>query len=231
MELYEKIDNVLSKMTEEQSRLFAKNLELWEKTADLNGRPQHFDSFEVDSHMLKQGWYNFLEDINSIEFDPNLTFTDVKIPPLLNEDKFGYIYALKNESLEDDLVKIGMTGGSPFKRAEDLSRPTGVPTTFEVLLFCNVTDRHSAENWLKESLAEYRVSSRKEFYKVPQHILKSKFAEMEGKWGTFEELTLKLPSWIVKQLKQNDHSIFHLETIVEDLFIERFEWKPNDSET
>jgi len=39
------------------------------------------------------------------------------------------------------------------------------------------------------------------------------------KWGAFEEITLKLPSWIVKQLKQNYHWIFHLETIVEDLLI------------
>ena len=64
MELHEILEDVLSKMTKEQSQLLAKNLELWEKTVNLNGRPQHFDSFEVDSNMLKHEWYNFLEDIN-----------------------------------------------------------------------------------------------------------------------------------------------------------------------
>ena len=41
-----------------------------EKTVELNGRPQHFDSFEVDTHMLMQEWFYFLEDMNTIEFDP-----------------------------------------------------------------------------------------------------------------------------------------------------------------
>jgi hypothetical protein len=53
MNFHEKIENVLSKITEEQIRLFEENIELWEKTAALNGRPQHFDSFHVDSAMLK----------------------------------------------------------------------------------------------------------------------------------------------------------------------------------
>jgi hypothetical protein len=124
-----------------------------------------------------------------------------------------------------------MTGANPSKRAIDLSRPTGVPTDFEVMLFCNVTDRFSAENWLKESLREYRVNPKKEFYKVPQHILKRKFAEMEGKWGAFENLTLKLPFWIVKRIKKMDYSVSNLEIIVENLFIEKFKWEPDDTET
>lgn len=223
----EDIHSFLHRMTQSQRLLFEHNLKLWEKTVELNGRPQHFDSFDVDLHMLSQEWHHFLEDVSSIDFDPNLTgIGEISAAP--DEDKFGFIYALKSESLENDLVKIGKTGGSPLKRAEDLSRPTGVPTSFELALFCNVTDRHSAENWLKGVLAEYRVNSKKEFYKVPQNILKSKFAEMESKWGAAEELTLRLPSWIVKRLMQDDHSIPHLEMHIEDMFIERFEWKPND---
>lgn len=229
MALSEEIDNILSKMTQGQRLLFEDNLKLWEKTVELNGRPQHFDSFDVDLNRLKQEWHHFLEGVNLINFDPSLTRTAIgKIPPTLNEGSFDFVYVLKSESLEKDFVKIGKTGGGPFKRAEDLSRPTGVPTSFEVSLFCNVTDRHSAEEWLKEALVEYRVSSRKEFYKVPQHILKSKFAEMEAKWGALEQLTLRLPSWIVKRLKRDDHSIFRLEALIQNMFIERFEWKPDD---
>jgi hypothetical protein len=77
-------------------------------------------------------------------------------------------------------------------------------------------------------LEEYRVNSKKEFYKVPHHILKRKFAEMERKWGAVEELTLKLPTWIIRSLIQKDYSIPSLELLIENIFIERFEWKPND---
>ena len=223
------IESILNRMTQGQRLLFECNMQLWEKTVELNERPQHFDSFDVDLEMLKRDWHHFLENVSLIKFDPDSKSTALEeIPTASNEEKFGFIYALKSIGLDKDLIKIGKTKHSPYKRAEDLSKPTGVPTSFEVILFCNVIDRHSAENWLKETLEEYRVNSKKEFYKVPHHILKRKFAEMERKWGAVEELTLKLPTWIIRSLIQKDYSIPSLELLIENIFIERFEWKPND---
>ncbi len=68
----EKIENLMNNLTEEQREVFNRNILLWEKTAELNGRPQHIDSFEVDEHMLMQEWYYLLEDINSLQFDSDL---------------------------------------------------------------------------------------------------------------------------------------------------------------
>ncbi|MCK9195477.1 MAG: hypothetical protein M0P16_00670 [Syntrophales bacterium] len=71
--LHEEIDNLLSKLTDKQRRLFAHNIEMWRKTAALNGRPQNFDSFEVDSSELMQGWKAFIEDVYAIEFDSEIS--------------------------------------------------------------------------------------------------------------------------------------------------------------
>lgn len=73
MESEDKIEVLLQQMTEDQKDLFFYNLELWKKTVQLNGRPQHFDSFDVDKSMVIQDWYYFLEDLNTLEFEENIT--------------------------------------------------------------------------------------------------------------------------------------------------------------
>ncbi len=69
MNVHDRIDNLLKVFTENERELFERNIDLWEKTAKLNGRPQHLDSFDVDLAMVNHEWYYLLEDINSIEYD------------------------------------------------------------------------------------------------------------------------------------------------------------------
>ena len=70
------IKSLMQQMTDEQQAIFVTNLDLWEKTVQLNNRPQHFDSFDVDKSMLLQEWFYLLEDINSLNFEENLSTRD-----------------------------------------------------------------------------------------------------------------------------------------------------------
>jgi hypothetical protein len=64
------------------------------------------------------------------------------------------------------LCKIGMTTVSPEIRAEQLSRETGIPTPFVVVWSEEVTDCTIAERRIHERLSDYRLSNRREFFKV-----------------------------------------------------------------
>ncbi len=48
------------------------------------------------------------------------------------ETKTGYIYILHNPSLRDETLKIGITTRTPYIRAAELSRKTGVAQEYVV---------------------------------------------------------------------------------------------------
>jgi hypothetical protein len=76
---------------------------------------------------------------------------------------YGFVYLLGNEYMPD-LIKVGCTERSPFARAEELSRPTGVPTPFQVLCYAEFQDFQSVERRLHEWLASFRISNSREFF-------------------------------------------------------------------
>ena len=75
MNVHDRIDNLLKVFTENQRELFERNIDLWEKTAKLNERSQHFDSYDVDLAMLMHEWDLFMENIKTIEFDSTTSLT------------------------------------------------------------------------------------------------------------------------------------------------------------
>jgi hypothetical protein len=77
----------------------------------------------------------------------------------------GYLYALTNPSLPG-MVKIGSTRRSPDARAEELSRHSGVPTPFVVKYSVSVSDCSAIELAVHRRLAAYRVSERREFFRI-----------------------------------------------------------------
>lgn len=80
--------------------------------------------------------------------------------------RYGFVYVMFNVSLPG-LYKIGFTTGSPFKRAKELSASTGVPTPFEVVCYAEYEDVESHELRVHDTLADLRVSERREFFRGP----------------------------------------------------------------
>jgi hypothetical protein len=77
----------------------------------------------------------------------------------------GYVYALVNESMEG-LIKVGETEKTPKIRAQELSGATGVATSFTVAFQIYVSNRRFAETQVHELLERYRVSTKREFFRV-----------------------------------------------------------------
>jgi hypothetical protein len=77
----------------------------------------------------------------------------------------GFIYALLNSSMPG-LVKIGYTTRTLDERIAELSRPSGVPTPFELLHSVPVTDCVKAEALVHAALLDSRVHDEREFFRV-----------------------------------------------------------------
>lgn len=82
-------------------------------------------------------------------------------------DSSGYIYILINPSLNDNFLKIGKTMRSPEKRADELSRSTGIPSSFIVAYEARVANPHRAEKLIHRRLRRYRVNQKREFFQLP----------------------------------------------------------------
>ena len=79
----------------------------------------------------------------------------------------GHIYVMRSGSHSLDLYKIGKTSRPPDVRASDLTRATGVPTSFEVLASWEVGDIETVEKEAHRRLRAYRVNKRREFFRAP----------------------------------------------------------------
>ena len=85
------------------------------------------------------------------------------------------VYVLKNLSFPD-LLKIGGTAGSITKRANDLSRPTGVPTPFIPVMKIKTDNWRVLEKSIHTYLNELRIPN-KEFFKISEEELYTKLTE------------------------------------------------------
>jgi T5orf172 domain len=81
----------------------------------------------------------------------------------------GYLYAMTNKSF-DGLIKIGRTTKDPIDRAKQLSRPTGVPESFDVSIYCKVYDCIDAEKKIHKILNTYRNTQKREFFHIPAEV-------------------------------------------------------------
>ena len=76
-----------------------------------------------------------------------------------------------------DLIKIGVTTKHPLERTEQLSTPTGIPVPFVLAYHRPVADIHPAENSIHEAFAEFRVSDKREFFRM-SYIKAASFIDM-----------------------------------------------------
>lgn len=78
---------------------------------------------------------------------------------------YGFVYVLRNEYMPH-VCKIGCTEKSPHARAEELSRATGVPTSFFVACYIEVHSFQEVERDMHRWLAAYRINSGREFFSI-----------------------------------------------------------------
>jgi hypothetical protein len=76
---------------------------------------------------------------------------------------FGFVYLLTNPYM-DGVYKIGCTERSPHARADELSKPTGVPAPFRVFCYIECANFQSVERRFHEWLKEHRISDSREFF-------------------------------------------------------------------
>lgn len=75
----------------------------------------------------------------------------------------GYVYVLTNDAMPG-LVKIGRTTQTPYSRADDLSRASGVPIPFRVAMYASFPDCIAAERFVHKRMAGWRLSAHREFF-------------------------------------------------------------------
>lgn len=87
-----------------------------------------------------------------------------------------HVYCLKNESMPG-LLKIGRTTGSIRKRANQLSKDTGVPSQFIPVMKIKTKDCKYLEKLVHSHLKTYRNNPKKEFFKISEDELYTKLTE------------------------------------------------------
>jgi hypothetical protein len=125
----------------------------------------------------------------------------------------GFIYIMINPSLEG-LVKIGKTTRSPVNRMNELSSATGVPTPFQLVYWAEFSDCDSAERVLHNLFADRgsRVSSNREFFRIPTHEAVSAVISLQqGKLSTEYD-----PDATTKSEEVNTISTSLLESLLKD---------------
>jgi hypothetical protein len=85
----------------------------------------------------------------------------------------GYIYALKNKSFCESLIKIGRTTRKPEIRAKEFySGSSGIPESFDIAFACQVFDCVIAEKKIHQRLKTYRNNNNREFFTISIEVAK-----------------------------------------------------------
>ena len=84
---------------------------------------------------------------------------------------FGFVYILFNPWMPG-VLKIGCTNRSPNERAQELSKPTGVPEDFSVLAYFEMQDFQHYERKIHTDFDHLRVNHCREFFRVSARDLR-----------------------------------------------------------
>lgn len=93
--------------------------------------------------------------------------------------KKGFIYILSNNSLKENLFKIGKTSKSTSQRTKQLSSSTSIPESFEILHEFEFSDLNWAEREVHKELDKYRYNQKKEFFNCEIEIAKSAILKIQ----------------------------------------------------
>lgn len=95
-----------------------------------------------------------------------------KTSKTFNGANAGFIYVMRNPTMELNTFKIGLTMGEPEDRADQLSK-TSVPERFYVMRQWAVSDCKLAEKQIHTLLKDYRVDPRREFFTLDMEKINS----------------------------------------------------------
>lgn len=76
----------------------------------------------------------------------------------------GYLYVMRQPTLEENIFKVGLTRRTPEQRSKELNK-TGSPDNFFVVNSYYTKDCIWAESQVHEKLKEFRLSDRREFFR------------------------------------------------------------------
>lgn len=152
-------DNVLSpdkiKLRDDlfkvQTDGYWKNLGLDEIGLDKKGNPIHGRTW-VNQNL---SWFEAKEEDLVVE----------KETELFKGKNAGFIYILRNPTMDKNIFKIGLTRNEVDDRVNQLSK-TSVPDKFYKSQEWNVKDCVKAEKEIHSRLNDYRVDPRREFFKI-----------------------------------------------------------------
>lgn len=116
---------------------------------------------------------------------------------LMTSKQPGYVYVLENQALPG-LFKVGHTYRPPYRRAQELSRSTAIPSPFFLTKAKFFWQAPKVEYALHQFLSARRadIVRQKEFFKVP-------LDEIDGWLNGFNEADY-LPQWRLKKWKAKE---------------------------
>lgn len=88
-------------------------------------------------------------------------------PDLDNQE----LYIMRCATMTEQIYKVGWTRGSSYDRAKELSSASGVPEALIVVSYWKYRDAEGLETEVHAALAPYRVSNRREFFRVSSDVI------------------------------------------------------------
>ncbi len=108
----------------------------------------------------------------------------ISITPQPNSQEIGYVYVMRSPMHERNIYKIGFTNRNPEDRAGDLSASSGQPDHLVVVQSWKVLDARRIEQAIHRRLGEFRLTDRREFFKVKferaRSVIEETIAEMKA---------------------------------------------------
>ena len=117
--------------------------------------------------------------------------------------KRGFIYILSNNSLKENLLKIGKTSKKTVERTKQLSSSTSIPENFQIEEEFEFSDINWAEKEVHSRLLRFRYNKRKEFFKCEINVAKQIIIEVQIEDKKREISALKNDLKSVKDILNN----------------------------
>ena len=126
-----------------------------------------FVPYDEDLTNSEKAFFTLTQDPLDSEWEIITYFTARKESIYENRSGDGdsWVYVLTNISMPN-LLKIGSTSKEPDKRAEQVSRGTGVPTKFRVEFAFKCFNAESLEREIHKYLKPFRVNNDREFFQI-----------------------------------------------------------------
>jgi hypothetical protein len=107
---------------------------------------------------------------NDIYYSTPKGITKVQQVEVFNDDNAGYVYIMRQPIHEENIFKIGLTRRSSEERSKELSN-TSSADKFFIINSYHTKDCIKAEKQIHKELEDYRLTSRREFFRCDLKII------------------------------------------------------------